>query len=173
MELTLSEMAAIAEIIAAIAIVISLIFVGRQLRDNTRATRSANTNASWIALQNFYLYCGSSSESSSVFYKGLTNPSELSREQLAQYIYILHSAVLALQNTHSLAREGSLDLETLESVTNHVLAVRDTPGFNLYWSQRKSFFTERFRNFIEKDIFLRTEGTEAGDIYKIPETISE
>jgi hypothetical protein len=54
MKLTLTEIAELAEVIAAVAIVISLIFVGMQLRENTIATKSANANASVAAIQDWY-----------------------------------------------------------------------------------------------------------------------
>ena len=54
MKLTLTEIAELAEVIAAGAIVISLIFVGMQLRENTIATKSANANASVAAIQDWY-----------------------------------------------------------------------------------------------------------------------
>ena len=51
----LSEMASIAEIIGAFAVVISLIYVGVQVNDSAGAVRSASANDANVAVQNWYL----------------------------------------------------------------------------------------------------------------------
>ena len=52
LRLKLSEWASIAEIIGAIAVIVSLIYVGYQVNDNTSAIRSAAANdAYWTLLQ--------------------------------------------------------------------------------------------------------------------------
>ena len=45
MKISLGQLAQIAEIVAALAVVISLIYVGRQLESNTSAARSATVQA--------------------------------------------------------------------------------------------------------------------------------
>ena len=59
MKLKLSELANIAEIIGAFAVVVSLIYVGIQVNDSAGAVRSASANDANVALQNWYLQIGS------------------------------------------------------------------------------------------------------------------
>jgi len=59
MKLKLSELASIAEIIGAFAVVISLIYVGVQVNDSTGAVRSASANDANVAVQSWYLQTGS------------------------------------------------------------------------------------------------------------------
>ena len=54
----LSDYAQIAGIISAFAIVLSLFFVGFQLRDNAKATRSATANAAIASLSAWYAGIG-------------------------------------------------------------------------------------------------------------------
>ena len=173
MKLTLTEMAEFAEVVAAIAIVISLIFVGIQLQNNSLATRSANANASTALVQNWYQEMSHDSEAVNIFIRGLHDPTKLSQEDWAQFIYITHSAHLAFQNTHFLVEEGTLDNKIEMAMTSALLAVKDQPGFQLYWSQRKSLLSEGYRNFIEESIFENSTYIEASAIYKNPDTITE
>jgi len=64
MKLKLSDFAQIAEIISAFAIVLSLFFVGFQLRDNAKATRSATANSSIASLSAWYAGLGLSEQAS-------------------------------------------------------------------------------------------------------------
>ena len=59
MKFKLSDLASIAEIIGAFAVVISLIYVGVQVNDSAGAVRSASANDANVAVQSWYLhrYC--------------------------------------------------------------------------------------------------------------------
>ena len=113
------------------------------------------------------------SEAVDIFIRGLHDPTNLSQQNLAQFIYIVHSAHLAFQNTHFLVEEGTLDNKVRMAMTNAFLAVKDQPGFQLYWSQRKALLSESYINFIEKNIFENTTYIEASAIYNNPDTITE
>jgi hypothetical protein len=54
MKLKLSELASMAEVVGAVAVVISLVYVGAQVRDTTRAVRSAAINDANIAMQSWH-----------------------------------------------------------------------------------------------------------------------
>jgi len=64
LKLKLSELANIAEIIGAFAVVISLIYVGLQVNNSAVAVRSASANDANVALQNWYLEIGSDQQTS-------------------------------------------------------------------------------------------------------------
>ncbi len=68
MKLKLSEVASMAEIIGAFAVVISLIYVGVQVNDSAGAVRSASANDANVAVQNWYLQIGSDQQTSDLFY---------------------------------------------------------------------------------------------------------
>lgn len=59
MKSKLSDIASIAEIIGSVAIVVSLIYVGVQVNDSTRAVRSANANDISAAIADWYNVVGS------------------------------------------------------------------------------------------------------------------
>ena len=68
MNFKLKKIALIAEIFGGIAILISLIFVGIQFKENTKATKSANATATMSAVANWYVAIGNNSESSALYY---------------------------------------------------------------------------------------------------------
>jgi len=145
----LSEWANIAEIIGAAAIIISLVYVSIQVRDNTNAIRSAATNDAATAMQSWYMSVGSDGQTSEVFYQGVTRPDSLIAEEMFQFTMITHAAFPGFQNGFELAERGTLDPEIRDSITNKLLATKDLPGYKIYWRQRGSQFNRRFRAFVE------------------------
>jgi len=166
MNLKLSEYANIAEVVGAIAIVISLVYVGLQVNDSARATRSASANEAAALSSNWYLQVGGSSENSDIFFNGLRNPDSLSDHDRLRFMYMNQAIMILLQNSWYLASEGSLDLELRDTVTNTVLGVRELPGFLLYWSQRKSLFKPGFQTFVDDLIVSGQTNTSLEQTYE-------
>lgn len=164
MKMKLSDIANIAEVIAAVAVVISLIYVGIQVNDSTRAVRSAASNDANVATQSWYLQVGSNRQASDLLIRAIRGTSELSMEDEFQYLMMMHAAFLAFQNSFLLVEEGSLDPSISEAITYAILGVKDTPGFDLYWRQRKNYLHVGFAEHVEE--LLSRPTIDTVDIYR-------
>ena len=167
MKSRLSEFASIAEIIGAFAVVISLIYVGVQVSDSTGAVRSASANDANVAVQSWYQEIGSDQQTSELFYNALTSEEPLSNQEEFQFLMMYHGVFLALQTSFLLAEEGTIDVELREGLTSVILGVKDLPGTQRYWRQRRSYLHPRYAEYVD-EIFAR-ESDAAMDIYRLPE----
>ena len=149
MKFKLKKIALFAEIFGGIAILVSLIFVGIQFKENAKATRSSNASATIAALANWYNEIGNNSESSALFYNFMADPMSVSPQQRFQVVMNAHGVFIIFQNSFYLVKEGTLDSEMQNSLTSVILGVLDQPGFTFYWDQRKSFFFKEFREYID------------------------
>ena len=94
----LEEYALIAEIISAIAIIISLIFVGVQIRENTKATK-ASTFQGIAALDiNILLNFGNSQELSRIITVFRDDPDSLTQEERNHGFYLFGAEVRHVEN---------------------------------------------------------------------------
>ena len=98
----LSDWASIAEIAGAVAIVISLIYVGIQVNDSTRAVRSATASDAAALTLSWYVEVASDTERGGVFYDAITDFESLTPKETFQFLMIFHSAMLAFQNAYYL-----------------------------------------------------------------------
>ncbi len=165
MKFKLSDLASIAEIIGAFAVVISLIYVGVQVNDSAGAVRSASANDANVAVQNWYLQIGSNQQTSELFYEALISEEALSNQEEFQFLMMFHGIFLALQNSFLLAEEGTIDVELREGLTSVILGVKDLPRFRRYWRQRKSLLHSGFVDYVEQ--LLKQEAEVTVDIYRI------
>ena len=150
MKIKLKKIALIVEILGGVAILISLIFVGIQLKDNTKATRSSTATATIGTMTDWYVTMGTNSEASSTFWKFLSDPNSMTKEEQLQHIYNLHGLILTFQNSYYLALEGTLDERIPESLNQVIIGVKDQPGFQLYWKARKSIFFKEYRDYVDE-----------------------
>ncbi|WP_443631701.1 hypothetical protein ABXT60_05290 [Candidatus Njordibacter sp. Uisw_056] len=147
--MTLNQVALIAEISSAIAIFISLIYVAIQIKDSSKAARSSATSDATQSIQSFYMELGSNRQISELWYDILTTGKSKSKHDEFQFMMMTHSAFIAFQNSFYLSQEGTLNTELRDSIGSSIIAVRDLPGFVLYWKQRKGFFNKGYVDWIE------------------------
>jgi hypothetical protein len=168
MKLKLPELANLAEIIGAFAVVISLAYVGIQVNDSAGAVRSAAANDANVALQNWYIQIGSDQQTSELFYEALTSEEALSNKEEFQFLMMLHGAFLAFQNSYLLAEEGTIDADLREAITAAILGVKSLPGMNRYWRQRRSYLHPGFADYVDQ--LLVQEMDISIDIYRTSES---
>ena len=77
MKYDLKKTALVIEIIGGISIIISLLFVGIQLRESSKSTRSATAAATVSEVSSFYSNLGNNTEGSRIFYEFLMRPDSL------------------------------------------------------------------------------------------------
>ncbi len=164
MKYTLKKFALLTEIFGGIAILISLIFVGIQFKENTKATRSATATATISTMASWYSDIGNNQQSSMLFWKFLATPDSIPQEQRIQAIFNIHSMFLIFQNSYLLGKEGTLDVKIQESLTEVIKGVRNQPGMLYYWEKRRSIFFEEFRVYVDEILQSNNQVTQG--IYK-------
>jgi hypothetical protein len=165
MKITLKKVALLTEIIGGIAIVVSLIFVGIQFKENTIATKSATANAANAITIAWYSETGNSAQSSQLLWDYIKDPKSItSNGEKYQATILLHGLFLAFQNSYYLAAEGTLDQNVHESLTAAIKTVKNQPGFLEYWENRKLLFFVEFRDYTTSILTSDSEVPEG--IYK-------
>ena len=149
-KMKLKNWASLAEIVGAMAVVVSLVYVGIQVNDSAGAARSAAANDVNVALQEWYMQAGSDQQTSTLLYRGLVSEHALSDEEEFQFLMMTHGFFLGMQNSYLLAQEGTIDKELHDSLKNAVGGIRNLPGMERYWRQRKSYLHSGFAEWVEQ-----------------------
>ncbi len=169
--MTMLEWGALGELIGGIAIIVSLVYVGIQVKDNAGAVRSAAANDANVATQSWYMQIGSDRQTSELIYEALTSEVALSNQEEFQFLMMMHGSILAFQNSYLLAEEGTIDFELRESATTAMSGIKELPGFRRYWRQRRSYLHSGFADYVDQLLKQKTDVTV--DIYRIPEAEPE
>ena len=168
MHLTLTDLASIAQVIGALAVVVSLVYVAIQVKSSSSAVRAASGTSANAAVQSWYLELGSNQQASDLYIRAMTSPDPLGREEEFQFIVMTHALMLAFQNSYFLERERTIDAELREAMTVTFMGVKDLPGFRRYWRQRRSYFLKGFADYA--DGLVARPSVETLDVYRLPET---
>lgn len=153
--MTLEQYANLFEIVGGAIVVITLIFLVIQLRQNTRAVRSATVLGSHNTTLTIY---GMLVEDSmiEVLVKGMPRPTELTPVEKAKFHAFWTATLQNYQQTFFQIRAGTYEKSLYEGWWQ---VLRDnflSPGFELHWKQRKFILSREFQKFVEHEVLTRT-----------------
>lgn len=146
----IKKAAAIAEIVSAIAVVISLIYVGYELRQNTAAVKSTAYQSIHDAEDLFWQSVSDDAELSSIWDAGLAGGLEvLDPRQRSQFSVTVRRLIYLYQNVQYQRRKGVVDDELwhawLASLDGHLAM----SGFNDVLDDVRPHLSDPFNELID------------------------
>ena len=148
--MTLQDLASFGELIGAAGVIASLVFVGWQIRANTRAARLRMHEQ---VTQTYIAFLGSILVDPGTFAAGLKSGkpdfADLNDAQKAFFFstmlgFFKHFETMYVQYSH-----GVMDEETWNAWSTHILMQFHQPGAQHWWSLRKEAFTPAFRAYLD------------------------
>ena len=157
------------EIIAAVGVIVSLLFVGFEIRQNTAVARGQARQELAALNQEWLLTMGQDAEFEALWNKAWGadprleqgEPVELTPAEARRAWFIMTMHLRRLENVYLQYREGLVDASALNSYGFANVAIFRLPQFDRYWyleNSRTGFDTE-FVAFLEEHI--RTAPIEA------------
>ena len=145
---------AVGEIIGAIAVVASLVFVGFQLRQNTTAMKLASTNDVMGDLEKKLDQVSGNEVLADLVFRGVPDPDSLSAFDRYRFTLICQSTYFYFAKTHYQYRSGTLEPEVWEAVHSQLTNFINSPGMAQYWKNHGHNFPKPFREYINDDVLV-------------------
>jgi hypothetical protein len=135
-KLSLQDWASIAEVIGGIAVVMSLFYVGYQIRENASEIRASNRQALVSRSGQAVGIVAGSPELAGAF-ASVAIGSPLTPVESTQYQYFVRGLLYAIQEAYLLHREGRLDDEYWNTRAAIVVAYRARPSARTVYNRDK------------------------------------
>ncbi len=140
---------AISELLGALAVVVSLVYLSRQVHQNTTAVRMANAVTLQGNFQQLARMFYTDREMGDIVLRKMGGDDDMSpADRLAAYAYFfdfLKTAELAYYEFCN----GDLDPVLWEASLAFYHAYFTTPGFRIYWAERRSAFVPAFQEAMD------------------------
>lgn len=139
------------ELAGAGAVLLGLVFVGLELRQNTEAVEAASLQNQTDASTDYLLLIASDIELARIWLDASTDPSQLSEIDLLRYFFLSRARWLRMQNAYLQWRRGTLNDEDW-SFYNGLICRVGTDGairFKSTWEEHRLALTEGFVEFVE------------------------
>lgn len=150
--MTLGDFANIGQIVGSLAVIASLIFVGLQVRQNTKATRATalQMNADyWLT----YFTMLADRQFSDVYSKGAIGRVDLGSAEFGQFFFLCRATFMGMENQHHQYLSGLLDDDAYRgyeaTIREQIVAF---PGIRAMWQLVKHTYGSEFVKFIDEQI---------------------
>ena len=168
----LTKILQVGELIAALAVVVSVGFVSFEIRQNSEAQIRSTTQAvvgDYIgSLEQFV----ENADLACLYIKGAQDYRSLSGSERLRFSAFYMSTYYQLQEMHRLAEDGSIDPDTWSGFHGLLSETTQYPGVRQWFSDRRHWFSGRFQNYIDslirnnppiEDYLFRDDGDQACD----------
>lgn len=139
----------VAETISVVAVVVSLIYVGIQVRQNTRAVRNNTLQNISESQLNVYGLLAAHGDLSEICFNAATGKGNQRGSEQFRFTAWMHTAIRSLENAFYQHREGALDDRNWRALCRQYGPILHS-GLNArYWQERNFIYSEDFRDFVD------------------------
>ena len=138
-----------AQVVGAIGVVVTLVYLSVQVKQNTEAIQCTNATTVQINFQNLARDLSTDRELAGVIIRAIKGNEDLTHaEKLAAYGWFF-GLLKAGELAYSLFQRGGLDADYWHGSLAFYRAYWTTPGFSKYWVDRRQAFTPDFRAAVD------------------------
>ena len=141
-----TSVAAIAEVIGAVAVVISLVYLANQVRQNTRVMRATAKQSLTEATQNFIYKM---SEHPECWVKQVAGEPASSPEEDARMSLLVRAMLRGFESQCYQAQAGLLEADEWRALRTAIRDLCALPGVRHYWLALKPYMSERLATVVE------------------------
>ncbi len=134
---------AIAELLGAVAVLMTLIYLALQIRQNTKAVKSAALDSAIESVNSARLTLADNAELSELFLRGSTNPNSLTDLDELRFRVLLQTFMWSAWNVYSQSK--SADIGIWNTQRKAIERILGTPGGQRFYDHFSSEFDEEFR----------------------------
>ena len=140
---------AIGEIVGAGAVILTLIYLAAQIRQNTRSVRAAAIDAAITHVSNVRETIFVNADIAAIYVDGGKDPMSLDEKSLVRYRLLIHNILLSLSNIHQQSTLTGLSKSNWETQKSVILRIISTPGGMWFWENYRHEFEESFREEVD------------------------
>ncbi len=143
----IAVVANIGEIIAAILVVVSLVYVALQIRQNTQALKITAAQT-YVGMYNTITSDLTQPDLAALWHKGLQDFASLEGGQLVQFSAVAGQLMRVFESAFSQWRRGALDEQLWLASQRALIDSLAMPGFQQWWQFRQTWYSDDFRELL-------------------------
>ncbi len=148
----LEAVATLGEIIGAIAIVISLVYLGAQIRQSTNVARRAAASEAIAAVREINDHIIRDRSLNDLYRRGLNGVENLSEDEFPQFWLLTMNLFKTVEHLHFQFVHGAMDEEVWSGWEWLLGRYVTSPGGLHYYQERKRAFSPIFREWMDNQI---------------------
>lgn len=149
----------ISQIVAAVILVLSVIYLALQVRQNTSAMRLSNFQAVSISWANIFGMLTNNEEVADIYRRGMVAHDALNEIEQFRFRMLGMQILRMFHECFEEQHEGGVRQVRWESSQRSAVDIMQTPGMQILWSLRRHWFPDDFQVYM--DNLIKRSATEA------------
>ncbi|MGQ0813516.1 MAG: hypothetical protein ACT4O1_03535 [Gemmatimonadota bacterium] len=145
----LQDFGSLAEILSAVAVLVSLVYLATQIRQNTIALRQTMSQSVAVGGTEFARSIYEDPDLSDLFFRGVASWHTLSASEQNRMRLVFHSQFRLWENLYFQHLHGVMDDEAWEGWNVLLIGYFHQPGIRAWWDTRKQVYARSFRDYLE------------------------
>lgn len=139
---------AIGELLGAVAVVLSLLYVALQVRSSTRQARFDASRELAVRISDASFAAAENPDLAEIFHRGSANPGSLDPVEQVRYRGFVNTLFRGFEQQYLLRRDGAIPDEQWTAVSAIIHDFCALPGVQLYLKDRGAWYTPAFRKYL-------------------------
>src|SRR5437016_13044325 len=140
---------ALGQIVGAVAVVISVIYLALQVRSNARQTRLASMRSMSDAFNEFLQGVAGNEKMGELWYRGVTDYESIKGGDLPRFNALIDHLFRIFEEMYYQKLEGHLDPRVWRGFEAPMRDIIAYPGIQAWWRTRSHWFSREFQEFID------------------------
>lgn len=149
---TLEQAYYIGELIATFAVIISLIYVAAQIRQNTYTIKLSSAQNLSHELREALALLVSDVELTDIHFRAMNDINSLAPRDKFRFYMFLNNVFRVYENAHYQNTQGAVDQPIWNGMLRNMNATKKTSGYQAFWQDRKYIFSKEFQDFYENEL---------------------
>lgn len=162
----LESLANLGEIIGAITVVVSLIYLAVQVRQNTRAQQTENFSRALDRVAAIQATLSQDPDVSIIFSKGVSDPSDLTSRERMQFTWTMYELFGAFEFMFLASKSNEIPEEIWQRWSSAVAWWLTFSGVKTWWEARPIPFSRSFTSYVESLLENNPTDMEASQRYQ-------
>ena len=150
---------AIGEVLGAIAVVTTLIYLAKQMNINTSAIKQTAAHSTLMGRAESLRFLASDAEISSIWWTGAFSPEELTEDQSRRYFLLWASMLRPIEIAFLDHRDGRMSGELWKAQHEAIVYWARGDGLRLFFDQYGKTFHLEFQEYVRNLIDEQTKAT--------------
>ena len=147
-KISLTDLGNLAEAFAAIGVIISVIYLSVQIRQNTRAIRASSYKGVADGISEFQISLAENKDLALIYQKGIDDVKQLTPVELTRFEMIIGQLFVKYDVAVYFYHHNLIDSSAIGPYNKYILFILKKPGVAVWWEEAKYFYSENMRNYI-------------------------
>ncbi len=148
--------AALSELVAAAAVIISVVYLAVQIRNNTKEIRASSFNAVTDSFNQFNFLVARDTQVAKLWHRGSLAYEDLNDVEKRQYDLLILGLFRIHESVYYQSNRGTMEQDLRDAENRSLFSLLGEAGMRHWWKQNPYSMTNEFRDYVE-EIIARIE----------------